>query len=97
MRIVTRCGDAWERRPNNGIIERHVKSVACETVLYTSNGHFVRCSLASFKKWASADTRVCRFLMTRRIEMNTVSPPLQRSSFNRSILSLELLCLRRIQ
>lgn len=43
--------DIWEFTTNNGVIARHVKSVASGVVSYICNGYFKQCSLATFKAW----------------------------------------------
>lgn len=50
--IQVKRGDIWEFRTNNGVIERHVRSVASGVVSYLSNGRFKQCSLTTFKRWA---------------------------------------------
>lgn len=45
-------GDIWEFTTNNGVIVRHVRSVACGVVHYLCNGRLNRCSLTCFRSWA---------------------------------------------
>lgn len=46
-----RVGDVWEFTTNNGVIVRHVKSMACGVVSYLNNGVLRRCMLQTFKNW----------------------------------------------
>lgn len=45
-------GDFWELTTNNGVIVRHVRSIACGYVSYMCNGELRRCSLDTFKSWS---------------------------------------------
>lgn len=51
MREVRR-GDMWEFTTNNGILVRHVRSVACGRVFYVCNGRFMQCAIEIFNRFA---------------------------------------------
>ena len=50
--IIIRRGDMWEFLTNNGVIDRHIRSVASGRVSYLCNGRFYQCSIACFRQWA---------------------------------------------
>lgn len=73
--IEIRRGDIWEFQSNNGIISRHVRSIACEVVSYIrGDGKFEQCSLATFKKWARFGSLSSADDWANRDEFGVVTP-----------------------
>ena len=52
MGMDIRRGDLWEFTTNNGVIVRHVRSVASGVVSYFCNGVMRQCSVTCFRRWA---------------------------------------------
>jgi hypothetical protein len=53
--LKIRRGDIWDLLTNNGILRRHVKSVACGIVYYINcEGSLESVSLAGFRRWAKS-------------------------------------------
>jgi hypothetical protein len=52
---VIKRGDVWDLLTNNGMLRRHVRSVACGVVYYVNpEGYLMQCSIATFRAWAKA-------------------------------------------
>ena len=51
--LSVKRGDIWEFTTNNGMIVRHVKSVASGVVSYLNKGRFYQCQLSTFSRWAN--------------------------------------------